>query len=389
MLLIPISFAAITAGTVTATTLTSTTTNAGTLSFGAGTYTGHLLGVSLGLSGNLQVNGSLTDGAGVSYVKADGSNPFTGNISIGSGTASNTFNIAFNENRASFGYDGVAQSAIVNAGAGKNINLDVNNNNVVNITSSGQVQIRNSVGNHSTRLKLMNDKNNNETYNQFNKVVLSFITGQSEALSIVTHEQLITNHPNHVSFYSDLTNGSDNNKAIQWNYGINNNVTGILQMIRLNRLEFPENWTGYYLNQTNSFAGIDSKDSTFYIDVDSNNNNPTDRFYVTNNNRTNNFIFLSDQNENNAIKYSGSRAVTGYDGSNAYLQGGSAKGASIKVNGGTVVATAKTTGSFNLNPLVSAPTSPALGDMYTDTSNALCWYNSTAWEKIGGSGTCS
>ena len=42
-----------------------------------------------------------------------------------------------------------------------------------------------------------------------------------------------------------------------------------------------------------------------------------------------------------------------------------------------------------LSPTASPPTDPAEGDLYSDTSHALCWYNSTAWVVVAGSGSCS
>ncbi len=43
---------------------------------------------------------------------------------------------------------------------------------------------------------------------------------------------------------------------------------------------------------------------------------------------------------------------------------------------------------LSLTPRASAPGAGGLGDLYVDSSNALCFYNSTAWEVIGGNGTC-
>ena len=44
---------------------------------------------------------------------------------------------------------------------------------------------------------------------------------------------------------------------------------------------------------------------------------------------------------------------------------------------------------INLKPRDSPPASPSEGDLYVDTSHALCYYNSTAWERINSVGTCS
>ena len=41
-----------------------------------------------------------------------------------------------------------------------------------------------------------------------------------------------------------------------------------------------------------------------------------------------------------------------------------------------------------LQPRSSAPSSPAAGGIYNDTSGALCWYDGATWEKIIGAGTC-
>ena len=45
--------------------------------------------------------------------------------------------------------------------------------------------------------------------------------------------------------------------------------------------------------------------------------------------------------------------------------------------------------TMRIEPSASPPASGSLGDLYVDTSNAICFYNSTAWEAIGGVGTCA
>jgi len=44
-----------------------------------------------------------------------------------------------------------------------------------------------------------------------------------------------------------------------------------------------------------------------------------------------------------------------------------------------------------LTPTASPPAAPSEGELYADTSHAVCYYNSTAWEKLntGGTGTCA
>jgi hypothetical protein len=40
-------------------------------------------------------------------------------------------------------------------------------------------------------------------------------------------------------------------------------------------------------------------------------------------------------------------------------------------------------------PIASPPANALEGMIYVDSSHALCWYNSSAWQKISGGGTCS
>lgn len=44
---------------------------------------------------------------------------------------------------------------------------------------------------------------------------------------------------------------------------------------------------------------------------------------------------------------------------------------------------------LRLTAQASPPSSPAEGDLYSDTSHALCWYDGSAWQKLSGAGTCS
>lgn len=76
--IMPYVVGSITAGTVAATSLTS----------GTGVFTSHVLSSSLGVTNNLQVNGTITDGNNVQYVKADGSVPFTGKLGLQDKSAS-------------------------------------------------------------------------------------------------------------------------------------------------------------------------------------------------------------------------------------------------------------------------------------------------------------
>jgi hypothetical protein len=45
--------------------------------------------------------------------------------------------------------------------------------------------------------------------------------------------------------------------------------------------------------------------------------------------------------------------------------------------------------TMRLQPRATAPSSPALGDIYVDTSEAVCVYASGAWTKIAGAGSCT
>lgn len=46
-------------------------------------------------------------------------------------------------------------------------------------------------------------------------------------------------------------------------------------------------------------------------------------------------------------------------------------------------------GAINLPAKVSPPDTPKEGDLYTDSSHALCWYSGTAWVVVAGAGSCS
>lgn len=45
--------------------------------------------------------------------------------------------------------------------------------------------------------------------------------------------------------------------------------------------------------------------------------------------------------------------------------------------------------AMRLQPIASPPASPASGDLYFDTSEALCVYVGGAWAKLAGPGTCN
>lgn len=52
----------------------------------------------------------------------------------------------------------------------------------------------------------------------------------------------------------------------------------------------------------------------------------------------------------------------------------------------------KITSALNLAPLASPPRTcdaTAEGDIYSDTSHALCWCDASAWQKLSGAGTCA
>jgi len=49
-------------------------------------------------------------------------------------------------------------------------------------------------------------------------------------------------------------------------------------------------------------------------------------------------------------------------------------------------------GAVHLTPLASPPRtcdSTAEGDLYSDTSHAMCWCDGTTWQKLSGAGTCA
>lgn len=49
-------------------------------------------------------------------------------------------------------------------------------------------------------------------------------------------------------------------------------------------------------------------------------------------------------------------------------------------------------GAIHLNPFASPPRTcdaTAEGDIYSDTSHALCWCDATTWQKLSGAGTCA
>lgn len=52
----------------------------------------------------------------------------------------------------------------------------------------------------------------------------------------------------------------------------------------------------------------------------------------------------------------------------------------------------KLTNTLNLVPIASPPRTcdaTAEGDIYSDTSHALCWCDASAWQKLSGAGTCA
>jgi len=60
----------------------------------------------------------------------------------------------------------------------------------------------------------------------------------------------------------------------------------------------------------------------------------------------------------------------------------------VSVNDGTASGGA----ALHLNPLASPPRTcdaTAEGDIYSDTSHALCWCDASAWQKLSGAGTCA
>lgn len=105
------------------------------------------------------------------------------------------------------------------------------------------------------------------------------------SLAIETHLRNSNGtHPNHVTFYSPL-NESGSPRALQWQWGIDS--SGILEMPYFNRINFAEEFNGYYANQTNNGAGIESNDEQFiiYLDANSNQGGSTEHFAVKRNSK--------------------------------------------------------------------------------------------------------
>lgn len=58
----------------------------------------------------------------------------------------------------------------------------------------------------------------------------------------------------------------------------------------------------------------------------------------------------------------------------------------------TAAGIVKFTNSLQLTPIASPPRTcdaTAEGDIYSDTSHALCWCDATTWQKLSGAGTCA
>lgn len=73
------------------------------------------------------------------------------------------------------------------------------------------------------------------------------------------------------------------------------------------------------------------------------------------------------------------------------ISSSAATGTVLLRTGGSTRATVKAGGAFNLEPQAAAPSSPSNGDLYVDTSGALCYYDgvAAAWAVAAGAGTCS
>lgn len=71
------------------------------------------------------------------------------------------------------------------------------------------------------------------------------------------------------------------------------------------------------------------------------------------------------------------------------LEPHSSAGGWLVCNNGTLSAVGSALDKYHINPTASPPASPAEGDLYFDTSHALCVYISGGWTKLTGAGTCS
>lgn len=76
--------------------------------------------------------------------------------------------------------------------------------------------------------------------------------------------------------------------------------------------------------------------------------------------------------------------------------GPSATNASVTVNDTVLVRSAAgivgLTSALHLTPIASPPRTcdaTAEGDLYSDTSHALCWCDASTWQKLSGAGTCA
>lgn len=83
-----------------------------------------------------------------------------------------------------------------------------------------------------------------------------------------------------------------------------------------------------------------------------------------------------------------------YGGAGTQLISGDANGGDVYFTGGAAAGNGRKGKIFlnsvaNLVPLDSPPATPEEGDIYSDTSHAICWYDGSAWQKLSGAGTCA
>ncbi len=114
----------------------------------------------------------------------------------------------------------------------------------------------------------------------FNRSRISFYAGANQnarrMLSLEAHAGNVTSgHENHISFYSDIKNTTDD-RAMQWYWGApdpaNPNISadGSLRLVDLSYLQFENDWMGYYNNETAQSPGLkfDGNAGQILLDAD-------------------------------------------------------------------------------------------------------------------------
>ena len=205
-----------------------------------------------------------------------------------------------------------------------------------------------------------------------NRALLRFYsgptTGYARPLSIETHIGNTTSqHPNHVTFYSDIVNLSVNSapRAIEWYWGApnisnyNNSADGRFRLNRLSTILFQNDWTGYYGNESTRTTGIESNGNSFGLEMDSNNDSTSSTIFKV-------FNYGNLVGETVSIELQ-SRAFVRYNGVNGTLDVGatSNKGLDLYTNGSTTARFA-TNGNLTLLSLKATYTN---GEAYICVDN--------------------